>query len=290
VFVLGYDGEDYLRIDGRGVFQNVRSPATFLNTSINGGSLPGSVDPTAPAVWEKVSDGRVARWHDHSLHVPKGLPAKGGVVTRFERELLVDDQPGAIDGRIVRLPARSPAPWFAIASVLAVAVVLLARRAWRATIVVGLVALVLANVARAFGVMGFQPAWLVSRIQLARDNVPMVVIGAGMAVCAVVLLRRDRRLEAATAAAMAALVMTLDGGLLDVRDLSHALLATSLPDGAARASVAVALGVGVGVFVAAVREIRRVTSRPARRGSRSGSAPTRADGTRTASPSAPTSG
>jgi hypothetical protein len=33
VTVLGYDGEPYLRVGPRGVFENTRSPATYLNRS-----------------------------------------------------------------------------------------------------------------------------------------------------------------------------------------------------------------------------------------------------------------
>ena len=45
VFVLGYQGEQYLRIDQRGVFENLRSPATYINKTRNGTNPPGTADP-----------------------------------------------------------------------------------------------------------------------------------------------------------------------------------------------------------------------------------------------------
>jgi hypothetical protein len=213
----------------------------------------------------------------------------GRTSSTWERALLVDDRPVIIEGRIVRLPARSRVPWLLAAGALAVAIVVLSRRAWRLVTVVALGAVVVADTARVVGLVVHAPTWLVSRVRVVGDTATLSVVGSGMAICALVLLAKHRRIEAATAAAASAAVLVLTGGILEVRDLSAAVLGTSLPDGVARATVAVVLGAGVGVGVGAVLELRRALSRPARRAPRSGSAPTPADGTRTASPSAPAS-
>ena len=42
--VLGYDDEPYLRVGPRGVFENVKSPATYLNRSLTVTAAP----PTMP--------------------------------------------------------------------------------------------------------------------------------------------------------------------------------------------------------------------------------------------------
>jgi hypothetical protein len=68
VEVLGYDGEPYLEVRPDGVFENVNSPATYLNVSLAGGDVAARADSTAPPSWRRVSDEPVARWHDHRSH------------------------------------------------------------------------------------------------------------------------------------------------------------------------------------------------------------------------------
>src|SRR5215468_462321 len=65
VEVLGYSNEPYLDVRPDGVYQNTNSPATYLNATLNGGVVPpANADPTAPPVWQKISDTPTARWHD----------------------------------------------------------------------------------------------------------------------------------------------------------------------------------------------------------------------------------
>ncbi|MEU8331145.1 hypothetical protein [Micromonospora sp. NPDC048839] len=65
VEVVGYSGEPYLRITPDGVFENSRSPATYLNRTIAGDTaLPAEADPAAPPTWRRVADGTTVRWHD----------------------------------------------------------------------------------------------------------------------------------------------------------------------------------------------------------------------------------
>ncbi|HEY5165460.1 MAG TPA: hypothetical protein VIJ44_05880, partial [Acidimicrobiia bacterium] len=46
VVVLGYDDEPYLRVGPAGVFENVRSPAVYLNRTRTGNvPVPASADP-----------------------------------------------------------------------------------------------------------------------------------------------------------------------------------------------------------------------------------------------------
>lgn len=67
--VVGYDGEPYLRLGPRGVFENRRSPAVALNRP-NASSTtmvpPAAVEPSAPE-WHRVSDGSAATWRDRRL-------------------------------------------------------------------------------------------------------------------------------------------------------------------------------------------------------------------------------
>lgn len=70
VVILGYQGEPYLRFaPGGDVFENRRSPATYLNADRYGQqAIPGDADPDAPPVWRRVASGGRHAWHDHRIH------------------------------------------------------------------------------------------------------------------------------------------------------------------------------------------------------------------------------
>ena len=58
VLVRGYDDEPYLRVGPRGVFENTRSPATYLNRSTTiTGRPPARADADAAPEWRKISSG-----------------------------------------------------------------------------------------------------------------------------------------------------------------------------------------------------------------------------------------
>src|SRR4051794_8118505 len=64
VVVLGYDDESYLRVGPRGVFENRRSPATYLNrTRLGTDRPPASADASASPDWRRVSGGGPPRRH-----------------------------------------------------------------------------------------------------------------------------------------------------------------------------------------------------------------------------------
>nr|WP_091107530.1 hypothetical protein [Micromonospora citrea] len=68
VEVLGYSGEPYLRVGPDGVYENVRSPATYLNRTIAGDTrLPAEADPAAAPQWRRVDDSSTVRWHDQRV-------------------------------------------------------------------------------------------------------------------------------------------------------------------------------------------------------------------------------
>ena len=72
--MLGYDGEPYLRVGPNGVFENIRSPATYLNRSTTiTGAPPKSADAKAsPRVAHACRPGTTASWHDHRAHFMGG--------------------------------------------------------------------------------------------------------------------------------------------------------------------------------------------------------------------------
>ena len=60
--VLGYSGEPYLEVRPDGVYENTRSPATYVNETLTADSpVPASADPTAAPEWRQVSGEPVAR-------------------------------------------------------------------------------------------------------------------------------------------------------------------------------------------------------------------------------------
>ncbi len=69
--VLGYQGEPFLRFGKDGVYENVRSPATYLSRERDPAKakVPASADPKAAPRWRKVaSAGESFVWHDHRIH------------------------------------------------------------------------------------------------------------------------------------------------------------------------------------------------------------------------------
>jgi hypothetical protein len=78
VVVLGYQGEPYLRFDGRGVWTNTKSPAAHLNRFRRPRPLqPGVADATAPPRWRRVAAGVTYEWHDHRIHWVGAEPPQG---------------------------------------------------------------------------------------------------------------------------------------------------------------------------------------------------------------------
>ncbi|MEA3020717.1 MAG: hypothetical protein QOI47_2241 [Actinomycetota bacterium] len=290
VVVLGYDGEPYLRVDREGVFENLRSPATYLNTSLTGSVPPTITNPAAAPVWRRVGDGPVVRWHDHALHVPPGQKLGARKISTWERPLKIDDATAVIRGRIVTLPARSRAPWLVLGAALTLLVLAGAHLRWRSVMIACFAVLVVADGARIVGLVAYTPTWLVPRWRVILDASTLSIIGWGMAIAGTVLLAKRRRFEAAAAAVVSGGVLAVAGGVLELRDLSAAVLGTSLPDVVARAVVAIVLGVGVGTSIAGALALRQGLSTPARPAPRSDSGPSPEGGTRTMSPSAPPSG
>lgn len=69
LFVLGDEGEPFLRIGPDGTYANVKSPAWFRSNDPTGAAVPPEdVDPKAEPVWARVTSEPVWGWFDHRLH------------------------------------------------------------------------------------------------------------------------------------------------------------------------------------------------------------------------------
>jgi hypothetical protein len=102
IVIRGYQGEPYLRFDKDGVFQNMRSPATYRNRLRfpATAALPAVVDPRAAPRWKRVAEGATYAWSDHRIHWT-GQSAPPGVQTDPEKTQLVFRWrvPGTADGK-----------------------------------------------------------------------------------------------------------------------------------------------------------------------------------------------
>jgi len=101
IVIRGYEGEPYLRFTPGGVFQNVRSPAAYLNrVRLPRRPAPASADPTAPPQWRRVSGGRTYQWHDHRIQwmQPEPPPVVAAAPRRPHR-IFDWTVPGTADGK-----------------------------------------------------------------------------------------------------------------------------------------------------------------------------------------------
>ena len=130
VTIYGYDGEPYARVLANGTAeQNVRSPATYLNTNFYAQvTVPPIADPSAPPKWEVIDRTGQFEWHDHRIHWMSPVPPTK-VKNKSKRTLIFDwavpisvgTSRGAIDGQLFWTPESSKAPLAVI--VLGVAIV-----------------------------------------------------------------------------------------------------------------------------------------------------------------------
>jgi hypothetical protein len=131
VTIYGYEGEPYARVLANGtVEQNVRSPATYLNTNFYAQvTVPPIADASAPPKWEVIDRTGQFEWHDHRIHWMSPVPPTK-VKNKSERTLIfnwavpisVGASKGAIDGQLFWTPESSKAPLAVI--ILGVAIVI----------------------------------------------------------------------------------------------------------------------------------------------------------------------
>lgn len=263
VLVLGYEGEPYLRITRRGVWENERSPAVFLNRSaIPRAAAPAGYDAQAPPRWRKRSDGNRWRWHDHRAHwmeerPPPAVRAEPGrahvVIEGFRIPLRVAGVgPVEVMGDVRWIPGPSPWPAVGIAALVAAGVVAAGRtRAWPRALAGGLALAAVAETLHVAGVWQFSSAPAPSRLAATVYS----FAGIGVAVAAIVGLRRTPW-GAVPAALVAGIFVLLAGGLAGITSLTRSQVPTTLPVPLARATVVAALGLGAGLVVTAAAHLR----------------------------------
>jgi hypothetical protein len=131
VEILGYEGEPYLRLDADGVFENINSPAHYINLDrFARKPTPASANAKASPNWVKLSSGTSVRWHDHRTHWMDTTPRQDvrdnpgveRVIFPANRvDLVVDGKHVAAIVRVTWLPPPSRIVWLAISSIAACA-------------------------------------------------------------------------------------------------------------------------------------------------------------------------
>ena len=264
VTILGYRDEPYLRVDARGVFENLASPAVVINRS----RIPSSIAPPHPSArtagearWVRISDQPIARWHDHRAHWMGGAtpsavrrdPNRTQVITAWEIPIRVDRALGTISGTIRWDPPPASWPWWVFAAALAGGVLVAVRTRTARAKLVGVV-LAMAGVEA----LHFWAAWPFSLgTTVGRIGEGLPSIGAVL-VCLVALGWVARRgvWSAAPALVLAGLFVFVSGGLADLPTLSHAHAPSRLAPEVARLLVSLALGLGLGITLVGATRLR----------------------------------
>ena len=260
VTILGYRDEPYLRVDARGVFENLASPAVAINRSRNLPSRPSN-DGARGQRWVQISDQPIARWHDHRVHWMGGAtpsavrrdPDRTHVITTWEIPIRVDGARATINGSIRWDPPPASWPWWAFAAAVSGGVVLAVRTRTARHVVVGVV-MAMAGVEA----LHFWAAWPFSLgTTVGRIGEGLPSAGAVL-VCLIALVWVARRgvWSGAPALVLAGLFVFVSGGLADFPTLSHAHAPSRLAPEVARFLVALALGLGLGTALVGATRLR----------------------------------
>lgn len=260
LIVPGYQGEPYLRLDDRGVWENRRSPAVYLNADRDASTaVPGTADPEAEPKWRRVSGSNGFRWHDHRIHwmgdgrppAAERDPSATHVILRWSLDVVADgDDIMTVRGDLRWFPTPSPWPWVAAGAVVAAGGLwLLRRRRWVVALTALVIVAVTLNIADVAGRIA-AATWLSTDNRVFIGFFP--AFGWASAVVAVVVARRRRRAWPEIPAAFAGLtlaVMELD----HVSVLWRARPGASLPLGVARAATVASVAIGAVLVVITIR-------------------------------------
>lgn len=246
VEVLGYSGEPYLDVRPDGTWQNVSSPAAYVNQTLNGDTpVPAAADPTAPPTWRKLSSATTVRWHDQRTHwLSSGLPpAAAADPTRAHRlrdwtvPLREQTRVFEIRGTLDWQPPPRAGLWWGLGALLAATSFALLRRWPRSLRPVALIG-------------GLSPlAYAVSTV-LDGVSPSLVVLVAGLFPLVAAVRHPPFYL------ALSGTCLALFAGISQTAVFGAAVLPAAGPAGLSRALVAVASGVGVAMAVTGVMRLR----------------------------------
>ncbi|WP_262281568.1 hypothetical protein [Micromonospora sp. MA102] len=280
VQVLGYSGEPYLRIGPGGVYENSRSPATYLNRTLAGDTqLPPEADPAAAPVWRRIADGPTARWHDQrTLWLESDPPVQVAAAPDREqrvRDWVVPLRAGTgtveVHGTLDWVPPPDAYPWW-VAATLGFLVIgaaglvpagtatgVRALRGVGALLALGGAATVALTVGKAVDAGAAGAGGML--LDLLTGQTWTLLTGLGALTAGGYALAR--RPAADFALALAGACLTLFAGVSNLAVLSRSVAPVAGPPTLARVLVTVALATGVGAVAAGLLRLR-TASRAAR--------------------------
>jgi len=173
--VLGYAGEPFLRLDGRGVAVDDSSPTAAAAVGLAKAGAAG---------WHRRSRSRTVVWHDARVRaLPAGIERR-----RWSVPVVVDGRRVRLEGEVWRVGRPAPWPWLAVAlPFLAIAAFVLVRRrssVRQASAVFGIVAAAgTIAVAAAFGLAASASvgSWVEGANELVLALAGVAVIARGSA-------------------------------------------------------------------------------------------------------------
>lgn len=268
VVVLGYEDEPYLKVAQDGVFQNLRSPATYLNESRNGGDpVPATADATGAPEWKRVSGGATVRWHDHRAHwmgeqrppgVDDSVEAAQVIYPAWTVPLRVDGVPMVLTGQLAWVPPPNVAMWLVATLLAAAAFALALVRGGRLLPLVLAGAAVAVDAVVTMGEVLASPDTVLNRV-LFFGWTPLALLGIWrMAIAA-----QRRRSGPVPAALVTAFVLAMMSGFdrenrADrLGSWTNSLLATVLPGTLTRCAVALGMAVAGALSVKFAMDLRR---------------------------------
>lgn len=269
VTVLGYSGEPYLQVRPDGVYENRRSPATYLNRTLAGESrVPADADPAAEPSWQRISDRPVARWHDQRAlwrqsTLPPQVTADPGREHRLRDWVVpVRDGETAVElrGTLDWSPPPDPYPWWVVVAVGGLAAgalgLLPAGRPAGGRALAGLGALLatggVAAVALAVGRTADTGAQGVGELLGGLLTGQLWALVTGLGAIAAGAWALARRAAADFALALAGACLALFAGVTNAAVLSRSVPPLPWPATSARLVVALVLMAGVGAALAGV--------------------------------------
>jgi len=264
--VLGYEGEPYLEVRPDGVYENTRSPATYINATLAGDTEPPpTADPTQPPEWRRASDKPVARWHDHRTHWMSAEPPPPVQAdpTREQRvrDWVVPLRDGVstmeVRGTLDWVPPPSPGLWWAFVILVGIGVALLGL--WsRALPLLGGLAVALGPIAIGYAVA--------RELDAGTTGVGRVILGlligqvwplvTALAAVAAGIYAFARRPAADFALAMAGTCVAVFAGAANAAVFARGVVPVPWSPAVARVLVLVVIAVGGGVAVAAALRMR----------------------------------
>ena len=269
VEVLGYQNEPYLEVRPDGVYENIHSPATYLNITIAHVDPPAHADPTVPPEWRKVADEPRWRWHDQraiwsSPQPPSQIvsnPDAPHHIRDWTVPMRVDATPLLLSGSLDYVPPPAPWLWWGL-SVLGIGVVtLLGLSRFRRQVGRILAALVIAAgvLGLAYGVAreldaGNDTFWSVVGQLFATQLWPAVTSIAAIAFAVDALL--SRKGDGDFAIAMGGTAVGLFAGMVNAAAFHRSITPVSWDPDVARAVIVAIIAMGGGGAVAAMLRLR----------------------------------